>query len=317
MSRTPTLLPAALTAALTLGLTSMMAMPAPPTITTPTIVQSAVSPECLEYEVIGLCAWLACSPTGCTVNTSIRVKHFIPELVVSAYENTGENPWTEIAMLSPPLGDALGGGSTNEAETHEHDNTRFKNVDAIGHPSELFYEFASGFGWLCESDAIAFNPYFISTLDALAWRSGIPEMAYPEALTPGMREMGVPGDLWSPIYPRSGFVSQTHDYKVAAATAQRAADVVTRLGQPHVYQSLAPIEDINSGRWPPEPVMEGDPETHKWQRLLPDMTMACAIFPDGGENNQLVPPGDYVWSLWRPYRCCQKRGQELLMFTGE
>ncbi|QEA39628.1 TIGR03756 family integrating conjugative element protein [Pistricoccus aurantiacus] len=304
-------------AAATIGLIGLVTAYVARAITTPAIVQSAISPECLEYEVIGLCAWLDCSTTGCSVKTSIRVKHFIPELVVSAYENTGENPWTEIALLSPPLGNALGGGSTNEAEPHEHANTRFKNVDAIGHPSELFYRFTDRFGWFCESDAVPFKPYFLSTLDALAWRSGIPEMAYPEALTFGIRELGVPGDLWSPVYPRSGFVSQTHDYKVAAATAQRAADIVTRRGQPHVYQPLAPEDDSDSGRWPPAAVMEGDPETHKWQRLEPEMTMACSIFPDGGENNRLQPPGDYVWSLWRPYRCCKKRGQELLTFTGE
>lgn len=248
---------------------------------------------------------------------SIRVKHYIPELVVSAYENTGENPWTEIAMLSPPTGDALGGGSTNEALSHHHANTRFKNADAIGQPSELFYQFASGFGWFCESDSVPFNPYFISTLDALAWRSGISEMVYPEALIPGRREMGVTGDLWSPIYPRSGFVSQTHDYKVGATAAQRAADVVTRYGQPHVYQPLVSSGGGNSGRWLPDAVKESEPDTHKWQRLEPNMSMSCAVFPDGGETHQLQAPGDYVWSLWRPYRCCERRGQELLYFTGE
>lgn len=286
-------------------------------ITTPEIITASMSTQCLDYDVIGMCAWLYCAAWGCTVRTSVRVKHYIPELVVSSYQNTGDNPWTEIAMLSPPLGNAVGGGAAHESLSHKHANTRFKNVDAIGHPSEAFYQFASGFGWFCESDAIPFNPYFISTLDALAWRSGVPEMAYPEALTPGVREMGVSGDLWSPIYPRSGFVSHTHDYKVAATTAQRAADIVTRDGEPHVYQSLASHESpVARGRWVPEPVMEGDPGTHKWQRLHPNPAMSCSVFPDGGQHHQLHAPGDYVWALWRPYRCCQKRGQELLYFTG-
>ncbi|WP_110674243.1 TIGR03756 family integrating conjugative element protein [Salinicola sp. RZ23] len=302
--------------ALFVGLASLAQAPRAEAITTPEIMASSLSPSCLDYKVIGICAWLHCSFWGCTVRTSIRVKHYIPELVVSSYENTGDNPWREIALLSPPLGKALGGGSSHENIAPQHLNTHFKNVDAIGHPSKLFYEFAGGFGFMCHSKAVPFNPYFISTLDALAWRSGVPEMAYPEALVPGMREMGGAGDLWSPIYPRSGFVSQTHDYKVAATTAQRAADIVTRSGQPHVYQSLVAPQSPSRGIWGPDPVKEGERSTHRWQRLQPNRSMSCSIFPDGGQNAALQQPGDYVWALWRPYRCCKRRGQKLLYFTG-
>jgi integrating conjugative element protein (TIGR03756 family) len=306
-----------LTLALTLGMGTMLATLPARALNTAQIVQSSLSTECLDYEVIGMCAWLYCTPFGCSVRTSIRVKHYIPELVVSSYENTGDNPWSEVALLSPSIGNAAGGGRTTEEESSRHSSTRFKNTDAIGHPGgAVFYRMMSGFGFSCESDVQPYMPYFLSTLDALAWRSGIPEMAYPEALTPGMREMGTTGDLWSPIYPRSGFVTQTHDYKVAASTAQRAADVVTRSGQPHVYQPLVSSGGGNSGRWPPDAVMEGDPETHLWQRLEPNMSMSCSVFPDGGEDYDLQSPGDYAWALWRPYRCCKRRGQTLLTFSG-
>ncbi|WP_224419854.1 MULTISPECIES: TIGR03756 family integrating conjugative element protein [unclassified Modicisalibacter] len=313
-------------AVLVVGIAGLLSAPKARAISTAEIAASATSTECLDYQVIGICAWLYCTPFGCTVRTSIRVKHYIPELVVSAYENTGENPWTEAAdMMALSTtnvidGIAGGGGSSNEAMSNQHINTRFKNADAIGHPSEVFYKFLSSFGFSCDSEAVPFRPYLLSTFDSLAWRSGIPESAYPEALTPGVRELGdsldVHEGMWSPIYPRSGFVSQTHDYKVAATVAQRVADIVTRTGQPHVYWPLSPSGGANSGRWPPDPVMEGDPETHKWQRLEPDPVDSCAVFPDGGEKNELQAPGDYVWALWRPYSCCKKRGQELLWFTG-
>lgn len=305
-----------LSSAVVVGLASLVGSAPAKALTTPEIVTSSLSTECLDYQMVGVCAWLYCTTYGCTVRTSVRVKHYIPELVVSSYENTGENPWAEMAMLSPSTGDAIGGGSSRESIAHQHSNTHFKNVDAIGHPSDALYDLVGGFGWSCSSDATPFFPYFISTLDALAWRSGVPEMAYPEALVPGMREMGAAGDLWSPIYPRSGFVSQTHDYKVAASAAQRSADVVTRHGQPHVYKPLVARQSPSSGLWGPDPVMEGDPDTHKWQQLAPNMSMSCSTFPDGGENNHLQDPGDYAWSLWRPYTCCQRRGQELLYFTG-
>jgi hypothetical protein len=44
--------------------------------------------------------------------------------------------------------------------------------------------------------------------------------------------------MWGNVYPRSGFVSQTDDDKASAVVAQRVADIITRAGQPHVYQVL-------------------------------------------------------------------------------
>ncbi len=94
-------------------------------------------------------------------------------------------------------------------------------------------------------------PYLLSTLDAVMWRSGLPESFYPEALTPGLREIGstTGGNMWGNVYPRSGFVTQVDDYKAAAVVAQRAADVVTRTGQIHVYQPMT--ASASPGYWPP------------------------------------------------------------------
>ncbi len=302
-----------------LGLASGLASQPARALTTPTIVQSAFSTECLDYNVVGVCVWLSCSAWGCTIRTSVKVRHYIPELVVSSYENTGENPWQELAVVSPPTGDALAGGqSTSNAESDLQEHLRFKNVDAIGHPGvELFNQFASAFGYTCSGTARPFQPYFVSTLDALAWRSGIPESAYPEALIPGRRELKRTGDLWGNVYPRSGFVTQTHDYKAAALMAQRAADIVTRTGQPHVYQPLT--SSSRDGYWPPGPVVEGD-DDHKWQHLTPTMSRSCVVWPDRGATDtyadRLDEAGDYAFALWQRYRCCKRRGQILLTHTG-
>ncbi|MGJ8517620.1 TIGR03756 family integrating conjugative element protein [Carnimonas bestiolae] len=289
-------------------------------INTASIVASTPSSDCLDYKIIGICEWLHCNHHGCHVRTSVRVKHFVPDLVVSSYETAGDNPWTEASLIqsvAAPVNNALGGGQTNEMQTNQHINTQFKNVDAIGHPgAKVFDGFASSFGMACHSGATAFEPYFVSTLDVAMWRSGIPEMGYPEALTPGKREMGEAGDLWGNIYPRSGFVSQTNDYKTAAVTAQRAADIITRGNQTHVYRALLPKTVKKKGWWATSsPVTEGDAKHHKWQRLSPHTSHSCSIFPDGGAD-QLDSGGDYVWALWRPYACCEKRGEKLLVYTG-
>lgn len=91
-----------------------LTVPAAQAITTPEIAASALSPECVHYQIVGVCYWLFCSPFGCSVRTSVKVRHFRPDLVVSAYSVTGQNPWTEMSPLSSPLpGIAEAGGDTN------------------------------------------------------------------------------------------------------------------------------------------------------------------------------------------------------------
>ncbi|WP_200849930.1 TraU family protein, partial [Klebsiella pneumoniae] len=76
------------------------AVPASASLTTPQLVASAACPDCLDYRVVGVCYWLLCTPFGCSVKTSVKVRHFIPQVVVSAYRQPGDNPWREVAMLS-------------------------------------------------------------------------------------------------------------------------------------------------------------------------------------------------------------------------
>ncbi|MDC6538644.1 TraU family protein, partial [Pseudomonas syringae] len=84
-------------AALALSITTWPA--AAGTVTSATLVASTLSPDCLEYKVVGICYWLLCTPFGCKVKTSTKVRHFVPDAVVSSYSNTGENPWVEVSSL--------------------------------------------------------------------------------------------------------------------------------------------------------------------------------------------------------------------------
>jgi len=278
-----------------------------------TLVASVQSPSCLEYRVVGICYWLYCTNAGCSIKTSTKVRHFIPELVVSSYAVTGANPWRELAVLSAPLPGAEGGGNLITPSQRRDNLPRFKNVDALGHPGGwALTELASQSGYACQSGAKAFLPYFLSPLDTLGWRWGIPESLYPEALVPGRREVGsqLAANMWGNVYPRAGFLVQPDDFKAAAVMAQRAGDFVTRRGQPHVYLPLAPAP--RDGYWPPAPLQENDPRNHKWQLLYPRVENTCAIFPS--------PPvqsvdGGYAWALWRPYSCCKHEGQNFLYST--
>jgi integrating conjugative element protein (TIGR03756 family) len=300
---------AALASLLLTGTTSGLALD------TSSIVSSALSPDCLEYRVVGICYWLYCTYGSCSVRTSIKVRHYIPDAVVSSYSNTGENPWTEVKSMSSSNSSAQAGGDGTTNQGHENNLAKFKNADVIGHPGAyVFSQFASSFGYSCEGAGTAFEPYLLSTLDTLAWRYNVPEMAYPEALTPGMREIGgrVSRNLWGNIYPRGGFLHQTDDYKSGAVVAQRAGDIATRRGQNHVYQPL--LASARDGYWPAGALMEDDASTGKWQELTPTLSSACAVFPHSDAQVQ-AQQGDYAWALWRPYSCCQRKGQVFLGST--
>ncbi|GAB3683793.1 TIGR03756 family integrating conjugative element protein [Salinisphaera aquimarina] len=309
--RTPILLFAALTLLVSASIVPRSAR----AIDTGTIVASAASWNCLDYKVTGVCVWLTCTPFGCYTQTSVKVRHYMPDLVVSVYQQTGDNPWSVISPLAPSNATAQAGGNQTEGRAgRDHRNVRFKNADAVGHPAAAGFDLLSSVGYTCDSAATPMQPYFLSVFDSLAWRGGVPESGYPEALTPGMREVGSTGDIWGNVYPRSGFINQANDYKAAAVIAQRVADFVTREGQPHVYTPLN--ASPRAGYWPPDPITEGDASTGKWQRLQPDRTQSCSAFPDRGItasfSDVLADDGDYVWALWRPYECCQRRGQELI-----
>ncbi|WP_127958549.1 TIGR03756 family integrating conjugative element protein [Serratia microhaemolytica] len=291
------------------------------------IAASALTQDCISWRVSGVCYWLFCSMFGCTVKTSVKVTHFIPEVVVSTYGTPGGNPWKEMALVSKTSGgmenlltssltgfSADGGNPADMKNPKQRDTKlRFKYADAIGHPATSTIG-GSVPGYSCSTAATPFMPYFLSPLDVVAWRLSIPETLYPEALIPGSREVGsqLSGNMWGAVYPRSGFIHQVDDDKAAAVVAQRVADIITRSGQAHVYQTLK--GNRKDGYWPPDPVEENNARNHKWQRLAPQMSRQCAVFPDG--SHSAASDNTAAFALWQPYSCCQRRGQRFLTSTN-
>ncbi|HAF5678140.1 TPA: TIGR03756 family integrating conjugative element protein [Salmonella enterica subsp. enterica serovar Muenchen] len=297
-------------------------------VNTATLISGSASPSCINWRVKGICYWLFCTPFGCTVKTSVKVDHFIPEAVISVYQDKGENPWVEMrtvssssggienAVSSGQVGLSAGGGQSTAKRPQGRESllsTRFKYADALGHPATSLIGGQIP-GYSCKSAATPLIPYFLSTLDSLVWRTGLPEALYPEALIPGKREIGstAGSNMWGNVYPRSGFVTQQDDYKAGAVIAQRVADIITRSGQVHVYQPLTGHR--RPGYWPPAPVTENTgTKNHKWQRVTPAASKSCAVFPD--TDGKVAEDGNYAWTLWQPYSCCKPRGQTFLYST--
>ena len=161
----------------------------------------------------------------------------------------------------------------------------------------------------------------LSTLDP-NWRS--PLIETPWTLRNILRHVRTGFTTWAGVYPRIGFVHQTHDYKAGAVAVQRAADISTRNRQPHIYWPM--LDDGSPGQWPPGAVVEGDDDTHRWQQLIPiAQATECRVFPDIDDQRSLA--GDpfaarvsqntgYAYNLWRPYRCCEREGAALILHTG-
>ena len=207
------------------------------TFSTADVARRSLQSNCLDWKIVGVCFWLHCKYGYCQINTTPRIKHYLPDLVFTAYDQTGAPPWAELRALLHQgsfLHGLLQGGAFPSTDTSDGHALRFKEVDVVGHPFPLRQK-VFDVAYLCRSQAKPLFPYFVSTLDHLEWRGGA-ESARPESLIPGQREIGDwPINSWAAVFPRTGFVLQAEDAKAAAVAVQRAADIVTQPNQARVY----------------------------------------------------------------------------------
>ena len=289
--------------------------------------------SCMQWRAVGVCFWLDCTLLECDVRSSVKVGHYNPDLVVSVYNELGGNPWREVRhtlggaqraaaqrLLGHFSATPTGSGGSGGGFAGGAGRLLFREADAIGHPLEDLSDALAVPGLVCASQSAASEPHFQSALDALAWRRALPEGLYPASLAPGLREVGAGAhQTWGSVYPRTGWIVQPEEPKAAAVIAQRAADIVTRAGQPHVYVPLSGPDPDDQRVWAPGAVVEGDGTTGRWQMLAPVAERDCAVFgrddrSDGAgwSAGRVDPGGDYVWNLWRPYRCCARLGRWFL-----
>lgn len=289
---------------------------------------SEALPQCLHYKITGMCFWLDCVGPFCSINTSLKVSHYVPDSVVSVYQHHKDNPWLYARKIVDPVfyqaakpqvkaefGFSIGGGNSSTNSQRDLD-THFKEADVIGNPGlAMFYALP---GLLLPGVSTPFAPNYSSLLDAAAWRSTWLEMLYPGALIPGKDDIGsFPFNVWGSLYPRNGFINQPLDVKAAAVIAQRAANIATQANQPHVYY---PLSDSCGDHCTAEPARENDPKAVQWQMVYPIKETQCSVF---GVNDvaSLTPwkskasvkaHGNYVWIMWRHYHGCIPNGGKYL-----
>ncbi|WP_045391721.1 TIGR03756 family integrating conjugative element protein [Vibrio rotiferianus] len=312
------------------------------TIDTASIIESSLNFSCIDWKVTGICIWLQCSLTGCTVNTSVKVKHYNPDAIVQVFNNADEAPWKEVDFIVETLGLEQKGGNTSSTRS----NTKIgKNTSAklfnkessvIGSPGLIAVnKFLSKMEYFCPSPVQPYQPYFSSGLDKFSWKFPYADYLKPAAFIPGMNEVGEREDgesktfltkgRFGSVYPRIGAVYQNEDYRAAAVIAQRTADIVTDTSAMHVYKFLG-MPSGGQGKWYPKKIEEWGSKQGKWQMLSPYEDSKCHIFGESmtrkESQGQYIPKspyfhrtsktGAYSWALWRPYECCPRKGQKLI-----
>lgn len=307
--------------------------------------------SCLDWEVRGVCIWMTCVLVACEFDYSIKVKNFVPELTVQAYDRANGEPWTESQDINQiSQGDAdsswvttiigwienydvddigIRGGVSTEGSKKQHANLNFKLVDAYGNPAiEAFNELAESTGYVCGGTTTMFFPYYISNLDSIAWRWDVPEMFYPQSWLPLIQQWdlgsGSTASLgfqsktnnYGAIYPRHGFMTAQDPLKAAVLSVFRAAHFITRSGEPHLYFSID--EDDEQGYWPPDPLDQDDSDTGQWQMLYPDEEDGCRSFPYSSSESasKRSTDGSYIWNFWRAFKCCEQEGAVLIFHAG-
>ncbi|MCC3858964.1 TIGR03756 family integrating conjugative element protein [Vibrio parahaemolyticus] len=287
------------------------------------IVSSSMSFSCIRWRVAGMCVWYK---WPYKISTSVKVNHYIPDYVVSAYERSGENTWDLMSFLDD-IGDVgfealvgfeSGGGSVKGKGRGKHStNIMFKNVTAIGNPLASTWQ-TLGLGYLmCASEAQSFVPAYASSFDWLAWRTNPVEAALNidqiftrrNRIKPSTR----PSENWAFLYPRTGFVVGNDDVKTAAVTALRASSIVTDKSSVSINIANRPAQSSRSGYWPPRAVNIDNDRQGYFQMLLPKEEKSCRLISDMGSINNMgeyrSDNGNYAWNFWRPYTCCSGSGK--------
>ena len=283
-----------------------------------TVWHGSTRTACIRLYITGICIFLECSPYQCEVFYSPRIRHHLPDLVVSTYNDPGIAPFELTASQASSavgdlqavsqqsfLGAETGGASEPTTPDGNPQHLRFKEAQTVGNPGIIAYKAGSAvmgaiatafpYAYLCPSRAIPYLDYHQSETDAFAWRT-----AEPDAFLRDGRIIGAYGShTWATIQPRSGFVIQTDDVKTGAVAAYRSIDLVTRVGQPHRYVPLWGV--------PASTERDGN-----WLLIHPEARDACESL--GATNHQLAgvsdPDGDQAWIYWPQYTCCIPRPGE-------
>jgi len=279
-------------------------------INSATIIKDTLQalPNCLHYQIpTHFCFWL--DEWG-EINTTPILDHYLPDLVVSVFNQADENPWFEMNKTIDVVGATaqknivqsiahvpVSGGSHSADHLSEQDII-FKEAEVIGNPALLLIPSHGLLG----STVTPWRPYFQSLADSLLWR-GLPPAALPEetaAIALNFKHHLGSGLInWGGIYPHEGKVIADHDGKAAMMIAMRATDLLTNS---NVFAHVAKKISLSCGEnCHASDIQENSKETY-FQMIYPIVENNCSV--PGSKSPVINQQGSYVWIVWRHYQGC-------------
>ena len=130
--------------------------------TTTEIFQATLDavPSCIQWKPKGVCIWLVCVLYSCSVEETLRIEHYTPDVTISTFHDPATHPWKDYGRviaqkmdapgksLLNAFGGALGGtgassvvqldsGGTKTKADHDTKNYIYRGVDAIGNPANF------------------------------------------------------------------------------------------------------------------------------------------------------------------------------------
>lgn len=280
-----------------------------------------------HYNPIGICVWLKFDPRP-NLDTTLELEEYKPDLVVTVFNNLGDDPWLEANDIVDPIANHLGsslytsitgdpieqGSTASQGLLHYSDN-RTKVVDVIGSPMPTVPLPLPQL----DADTRPLIPYYQSQLDTLG-RLGLAEAIRPETYELFTHYIGQnASNNWGYEFPRNMVAQVDNDYKASVILALRAADIVTNNHTFHTAQSTSNACGHNCAV---DTVIEETDETHAiWQEIYPDnhpiqlgendMTSLTSL----GLAEELKSDGNYVFIVWRKYRGCVQHSGNLIFQT--
>lgn len=299
------------------------------------LTTESLQPQCVEWQLKGICFWMTCTIFGCSFATSLKTSNWNPDLAIQVYSKIEDAPlgYTQLPQegfkaVGESMLDVLGlnfgsleSSSTGSVKTAGGANAsstlRFYDTTVVGNPGLMAYNSVFGslygsMGW-CTSPAMPLNIYYDSLLDSLEWRYGIWEAW--NSLTRIPEFLGPYGfDHYGELYPRVGAVNQSSPYKAASALAYRAAHIVKE--DPASHATLGVLSKFSSTNysWPRPPMSN----THsRWSNVKPHATAQCQ--PLSSQTQHSLEEStihseteNYLKIEWGQDTCCYRRGSTLL-----
>jgi len=131
---------------------------------------SGIGEKCLDWCIVGLSFYLVGCPY-CSIETTPRIAHNIPDFAFLSHPQIGNSPWKEwsevfgeaqislessiLSSLTNGMFDNPGGGQSQFKQFGRHQTHTFKETQAVGNPVSLLFRLIGGNGEYLDTDAPA------------------------------------------------------------------------------------------------------------------------------------------------------------------